>query len=89
MRRRRAQRGLPRRVICLADARRSDGQYAEAERIEREVLAATRRVLGEEHPDTLLSANNLAGSLSGRGKQAEAERIYREVLGARRRILGE
>ena len=47
-----------------------------------------RRVLGEEHPDTLRSANNLATSLSGQGKHAEAERIEREVLGARRRVLG-
>jgi hypothetical protein len=47
----------------LAWCRRSDGQYADAERIGREVLAVTRRVLGEEHPDTLTSAGNLATSL--------------------------
>jgi hypothetical protein len=47
----------------LAVARGSDGQYAEAERINREVLAVRRRVLGEEHPGTLLSAHNLALSL--------------------------
>ena len=44
----------------LADARRSDGQYAEAERIEREVLGVRRRVLGDEHPSTLTSAGCLA-----------------------------
>ena len=47
----------------LAECRRFDGQYADAERINREVLAVTRRVLGEEHPDTLTSAGNLATSL--------------------------
>ena len=34
----------------LADARDGDGQYAEAERINREVHSVQRRVLGEEHP---------------------------------------
>jgi hypothetical protein len=50
-----------------------------------------RRVLGDEHPHTLTSANNLALSLSRQGKHAEAERIQREVLGAsvQRRVLGE
>jgi hypothetical protein len=62
---------------------------SEAERIEREVLCASRRVLGEEHPDTLTSAGNLASSLSRQGKYAEAERIEREVLCASRRVLGE
>ena len=47
----------------LAECRRFDRQYADAERIDREVLAVTRRVLGEEHPDTLTSAGNLATSL--------------------------
>jgi hypothetical protein len=73
----------------LADARNSDGQYAEAERINRELLGVEKRVLGEEHPDTLTSAGNLASFLSNQGKYAEAERIEREVLGARRRVLGE
>ena len=73
----------------LADARDGDGQYAEAERINREVLDATRRVLGEEHSSTLKSANNLASSLTCQGKHADAERIHREVHSVQRRILGE
>ena len=48
-----------------------------------------RRVLGEEHPDTLRSANNLALSLSDQWKYADAERINREMLEVRRRVLGE
>ncbi len=47
-----------------------------------------KRVLGPEHPDTLTSAANLAGSLSGQGKTAEAEQIEREVLAIRTRVLG-
>ena len=37
----------------LGTCRHRDGEYAEAERIEREVLGVRRRVQGEEHPDTL------------------------------------
>ena len=44
-----------------------------------------RRLLGDEHPNTLASASNLASSLRRQGKHAEAELIDREVLGARRR----
>jgi hypothetical protein len=50
------------------------------------VLGVRRRVLGEEHPDTLTSARNLASSLSDQGKYAEAEQINREVLGVERRV---
>jgi hypothetical protein len=73
----------------LADCRCEDGQYADAERIEREVLAVKRRVMGEEHPGTLATSGNLASSLSRQGKHADAERIEREVLSARRRVKGE
>ena len=68
------------------------GKHAEAELIHREVLGARRRVLGEERPDTLASANNLASSLFRQGKHAEAERmlrIHREMFGVQRRVLGE
>ncbi len=53
------------------------GKYAQAERVEREVLGVKRRVLGEEHPETLMSASNLASSLSDQGKHAEAEQILK------------
>ena len=46
-------------------------------------------MLGEEHPDTLTSAGNLATYLSCQGKHTDAERIHREVLGLKRRVLGE
>ena len=52
------------------------------------MLAARRRVLGEEHPSTLFSASNLAWSLSDQGKHAEAEEMFRVTLEARRRVLG-
>ncbi len=78
-------------AMCLEH----QGKYAEAERIQREVLGALKRVLGAlklvlgaEHPDTLRSASDLAMSLLNRGKYAEAERIQREVHGVEKRVLG-
>ncbi len=44
----------------LASCRRNEEKYAEAERIEREVLGVQMRILGEEHPETLRGADNLA-----------------------------
>jgi hypothetical protein len=46
-------------------------------------------VLGEEHPDTLMSMNNLAGTLGAEGDLARAGRLQEQVLAIRRRVLGE
>jgi hypothetical protein len=43
---------------------------------------------GEEHPETLRSASNLAYSLSGQGKHAEAEEMLQAALEVSRRVLG-
>ena len=51
-------------------------------------MVCKRRVLGEEHPDTLTSASNLAWSLADQGKHAEAEEMLQAALAARRRVLG-
>jgi hypothetical protein len=45
-------------------------------------------VLGEEHPDTLMSAGNLALSLWHQGKYAEAEEMLMAALEAQQRVLG-
>ena len=47
-----------------------------------------KRVLGDEHPDTLNTAGNLALSCSEQGKYAEAEALQREVLAVQKRVLG-
>ena len=72
----------------LAASLSSQGKHAEAEKMEREVLAVEKRVLGAGHPDTLTTAGNLASSLSGQGKYAEAEEMEREVLAVEKRVLG-
>ena len=72
----------------LADCRLHDGEYADAERMSREVLSVRRRVLGEEHPDTLRSAGNLATTLAHQAKFCEAEEVLQATLEAYRRMLG-
>ena len=46
-----------------ATALRASGEYAAAEAVWREVLEATRDVLGPRHPDTLTNMHNLASTL--------------------------
>jgi hypothetical protein len=45
-------------------------------------------VLGKDHPDTLMSMNNLASSIYGQGRYAEAEAIDRQTLQLRETVLG-
>jgi len=51
-------------------------------------MEALERVLGPEHPDTLLGASNLAYYLQEAGEAEEAESLCRRVLEARERVLG-
>jgi serine/threonine protein kinase/tetratricopeptide (TPR) repeat protein len=51
-------------------------------------LADRRRILGEEHEDTILSIGNLAAYTKGLGKRDEAEPLYREALDKSRRVRG-
>ncbi len=65
------------------------GLYAEAGRLFSDLIAVRRRVLGHDHPNTLIAMNNLATVYRAEGKYAEAEPIFVDVLEIRRRVLGE
>ncbi len=71
-------------AIYLAQRR-----YKEAEPIANEVMQIRRRVLGEEHPDTLRSAHNLAAIYGSLGRYREAEHLFAGARNGRRRVLGE
>lgn len=45
----------------------------------REALVRDRRILGNNHPDTLTDASNMAGVLGDLGRHYEAVQIYQEV----------
>lgn len=51
-------------------------------------LAIHRRELGDDHPDTMQSMNDLGRVLRMLGRFADAEPIYKEALDRRRRVLG-
>ena len=46
----------------------------------RRALAIMLKALGEDHPDTATSYNNLALTLYAQGKYAEAEAMHRRAL---------
>jgi non-specific serine/threonine protein kinase/serine/threonine-protein kinase len=48
-----------------------------------------RRVLGDEHPNTLSSISNMGALLKSQGKLAEAELYFREAVQGCRRVLGD
>jgi tetratricopeptide (TPR) repeat protein len=72
----------------LGETLDKEGRYAEAETLERETAAVQRRVLGTDHPGTLVSMNRLARALSHRQNYAEAEKLAAQALDTQRRVLG-
>lgn len=73
----------------LATRYRDLGMYEAALPLQTRALATRRRVLGDEHPDTLASINSMGVLLHDQGRLAEAETYYREALDKSRRLLGE
>jgi eukaryotic-like serine/threonine-protein kinase len=75
--------------LTIGNAYRELGLFPEAERHYRRAADVRRRVLGEEHPDTLTADNNLGQLHREQGKYAEAEQVLASALKVRRRVLGE
>jgi serine/threonine protein kinase len=65
------------------------GLYDDAYGLLSSALETRRRLLGNEHPDTLSSVEQVAVVLFNQGKIAESEPLAREALAGRRRVLGE
>ena len=59
-----------------------------AERFERELLVARRKVVGDEHLLTATSLHRLGLLLRAMGRHAEAEPLLQEALATRRQLLG-
>ena len=75
-------------LSTLAKELQAQGKYNEAEPLYREALEGRRATLGNRHPNTLSSINNLGGLLYAKGNLAAAERLCREALEVRRATLG-
>jgi non-specific serine/threonine protein kinase/serine/threonine-protein kinase len=63
------------------------GEYAQAEQLQRELLAVQRKLLGDSHFDVGVSYYNLGNTLDEQGRFAEAEQALRESLAIWRRTL--
>ena len=81
--------GVARLLSSVAVFLSQKGNHKDAHELLERVLEARRRVLGEEHPDTLMSMNNFAATLRAQGDHAGARELLERVLEARRRVLGE
>jgi lipopolysaccharide biosynthesis regulator YciM len=64
------------------------GKYDPALPLYEECLAKRKRILGDDHPDTLHSLNNLANLFRNMGEYDRALPLYKECLAKRKRILG-
>ena len=68
---------------------RQQGKYAEAETLQQQTLELTKAALGDDHPSTLDSMNNLAEVFRQQGKYAEAETLQQQTLELRKAALGD
>ena len=66
----------------------SQARYDEAEAVYLQALAIQRAILGDRHPRTMVTLNNMAWLRQAAGDYAGAAQAHAEVLDARRSILG-
>ncbi|MFE6053974.1 FxSxx-COOH system tetratricopeptide repeat protein, partial [Kitasatospora sp. NPDC056446] len=73
----------------IAAFRQAQGAPAAAVPAFRRVVAARVRILGGNHPDTLVSRNNLAGAYESAGDLDRAIPLFERVLDNSERVLGD
>jgi hypothetical protein len=66
-----------------------EGRWKEAEQYQIGAVKLMTEVLGEEHPSTLTSINNLAIIYSSEGRWKEAEELGVDVMEISKRVLGD
>ena len=72
----------------LSELYRILGKFDSALALQQEVLDTRKRILGEDHPDTLRSLNDLGSILESKGDLARAEACLRETVERRTKVLG-
>jgi tetratricopeptide (TPR) repeat protein len=73
----------------LAALYQSQGRYSEAEPLYKQALAIRKAQLGDNHPSTATSLNNLAELYRLQGRYSEAEPLYKEALPITKTQLGD
>ncbi|KAI7968727.1 hypothetical protein EIK77_005743 [Talaromyces pinophilus] len=64
-------------------------RYIESATLAREVFEKKKEILGANHPQTLVSMNNLSWILRNKGDFVESELLVREALERKEKVLGE
>ena len=86
-----AMTGLMAHLAKMGDvaptARQAQAYYAQAIAVERKVLDAHMRLLGPDHPHTLLARGSLASLLEKAGQYKEALALATQTLAGQRRAL--
>jgi tetratricopeptide (TPR) repeat protein len=72
-----------------AMALNSDGRYREAEILFMHATETSKRLHGEEHPDTLVTMTNLASVYTSQGRWNEAKELQLQILQLSQRVLGD
>ncbi|KJZ69219.1 hypothetical protein HIM_11398 [Hirsutella minnesotensis 3608] len=75
--------------FCVAGYLDFEGKWDEAEKHWVDAVDIRKRVLGEEHPDTLSSMAWLASTYSSQGRWKEAEEVQLRAMETSKRLLGE
>jgi hypothetical protein len=65
------------------------GEHQQARHLQTDTLTRRRRMLGDNHPDTLTSASRLAADLRELGEYQGARALDEDTLARRRRVLGD
>ena len=73
---------------AIASAYVSAGRLNDATLLFEQILTDRVRILGNDHPDTLISRDNLAGAYEADGRLNEAITLYEQTLADSTRILG-
>jgi Tetratricopeptide repeat len=75
-------------IGSLASTYRNQGRWAEAEKLEMQVMGTSKTVLGTNHPDILYSMGDLASTYQGQRRWTEAKELQVQVVEASTTLLG-
>jgi tetratricopeptide (TPR) repeat protein len=64
------------------------GNYAEADALYREVMAAYVKTLGSDHPATASACNDVGNNLVSLGQRSAADQLFRQALVVQEKTLG-
>jgi Tetratricopeptide repeat len=80
------------RTVWLARSRQAEdsvGECRQARKLTEDTLSRCRSILGDDHPDTLRFASDLAFNLRASGQLEKARELDEDTLDRRRNILGD